>query len=54
MKRTIRASLIASAIALLPVVVATGAHAAGLGQVQVLSALGQPLQAEIPITATPQ
>ncbi|MDR1424667.1 MAG: hypothetical protein LBI92_08710 [Azoarcus sp.] len=50
MKPTIRASLIAAAIAMLPF----GAQAAGLGPVNVLSRLGEPLNAEIPITATPQ
>ena len=50
MKPTVRASLIAAAIAMLPF----GAQAAGLGQINVLSRLGEPLNAEIPITATPQ
>ncbi|MDR3213417.1 MAG: hypothetical protein LBT71_05810 [Azoarcus sp.] len=50
MKPTVKASLIAAAIALLPL----GAQAAGLGQVAVQSRLGEPLNAEIPINATPQ
>jgi pilus assembly protein FimV len=50
MKPSIKASLIAAAIASFPL----GAQGAGLGRINVLSGLGQPLQAEIQITATPQ
>ncbi|MDR2091908.1 MAG: hypothetical protein LBP58_01085 [Azoarcus sp.] len=50
MKPTIKASLVAAAIALLPL----GAQAAGLEQIIVQSRLGEPLDAEIPINATPQ
>jgi pilus assembly protein FimV len=44
----LKSSVLAVAIAALPM----GAHAAGLGRINVLSALGQPLQAEIELTAT--
>ncbi|MDR0702668.1 MAG: hypothetical protein LBF61_09760 [Azoarcus sp.] len=50
MKPTIKASLVAAAIALLPF----GAQAAGLEQITVQSRLGEPLDAEIQINATPQ
>ncbi|MDR0633805.1 MAG: hypothetical protein LBF91_02380, partial [Azoarcus sp.] len=50
MKPTIKASLVAAAIASMPL----GAQAAGLGQVVVQSRLGEPLNAEIPINATAQ
>ncbi|MDR1062941.1 MAG: hypothetical protein LBL48_03260 [Azoarcus sp.] len=50
MKPTIKASLIAAAIALMPL----GAQAAGLGQITVQSRLGEPLNAEVQINATPQ
>lgn len=50
MKRPLKASLIAAAIAALPLSVG----AAGLGRLNVLSALGQPLRAEVELTATPQ
>ncbi|MBR0566219.1 hypothetical protein J5J83_08835 [Azoarcus sp. L1K30] len=50
MKTSIKASLIAAAIASFPL----GGHAAGLGQINVFSALGQPLRAEIQISATAQ
>ena len=50
MKSTMKASLIAAAIALLPM----GAQAAGLGPINVQSHLGEPLNAEISITATQQ
>ncbi|MDR2690523.1 MAG: hypothetical protein LBB76_12320 [Azoarcus sp.] len=45
-----KASLVATAIASLPL----GAQAAGLGGINVQSHLGQPLQAEIQLNATPQ
>ncbi|GHT97377.1 hypothetical protein FACS1894154_00580 [Betaproteobacteria bacterium] len=45
-----KASLVAAAIASFPL----GAQAAGLGRINVLSGLGQPLQAEIQVNATPQ
>lgn len=48
MKTTIKSSLIASAIALLPL----GSHAAGLGAINVFSGLGQPLRAEIELHAS--
>lgn len=48
MKIKINASLIALAIAALPY----SAQAAGLGRINVLSALGQPLHAEIEVSAT--
>ncbi len=47
-KTTFRATLIAATLAALPL----GANAAGLGRISVLSALGQPLRAEIELTAT--
>lgn len=50
MKKSLKASLIAVAIASFPF----GSQAAGLGQISVLSGLGQPLRAEIQINATPQ
>ncbi|ATE62464.1 FimV/HubP family polar landmark protein [Thauera sinica] len=50
MKTSRRASLIALAIASFPI----GCHAAGLGQINVFSGLGQPLRAEIAVSATPQ
>lgn len=50
MKKTFRATLIASAIAAFPL----GAGAAGLGAVNVFSGLGQPLRAEIELNATAQ
>lgn len=50
MRKTIKASLIASAIAMLPL----GSHAAGLGAINVFSGLGQPLRAEIELNATPE
>lgn len=43
-----KATLIAAAIAVLPM----ATHAAGLGKITVLSALGQPLRAELEVTAT--
>lgn len=48
MRKTIKASLIASAIAMLPL----GSQAAGLGAIHVFSGLGQPLRAEIELNAT--
>lgn len=50
MRTSIKASLIAAAIASFPL----GSLAAGLGQINVFSGLGQPLRAEIQISATPQ
>ncbi|MDR0564265.1 MAG: hypothetical protein LBG78_04935, partial [Azoarcus sp.] len=50
MKLTIKASLIAAAVSLFPF----GAYAAGLGSINVQSNLGEPLNAEIPLNATPQ
>ncbi|NMG53240.1 FimV/HubP family polar landmark protein [Aromatoleum aromaticum] len=50
MKTSLKASLIAAAIATLP----SGSHAAGLGPINVLSALGQPLRAEVELNATSQ
>ena len=47
-KTTLRATLIAATLAAMPF----GASAAGLGRISVLSALGQPLRAEIELTAT--
>ena len=49
MKTSLKASLIALAIASIPL----GSQAAGLGQINVFSGLGQPLRAEIQVTATP-
>ncbi len=50
MKKSLKATLIAGAIATLPF----GSHAAGLGAINVLSGLGQPLRAEIELSATQQ
>lgn len=50
MNKSLRASVIAVAIASIPL----GAHAAGLGQINVFSGLGQPLRAEIQVSATAQ
>lgn len=50
MSKSARASLLALSIAALPLSV----HAAGLGQINVFSGLGQPLRAEIQISATAQ
>ncbi|HQZ01903.1 MAG TPA: FimV/HubP family polar landmark protein [Thauera sp.] len=50
MKTSLKASLIALAIASIPL----GSQAAGLGQINVFSGLGQPLRAEIQVNATPQ
>lgn len=50
MRTSLKASLIAVAIASFPL----GSLAAGLGQINVFSGLGQPLRAEIQISATPQ
>lgn len=50
MKKTIKASLLASAIAMFPL----GSQAAGLGAINVFSGLGQPLRAEIELSATPE
>lgn len=47
-KTSLRATLIAATLAAMPF----GANAAGLGRISVLSALGQPLRAEIELTAT--
>lgn len=47
-KTSIRATLIAATLAAMPF----SANAAGLGRISVLSALGQPLRAEIELTAT--
>lgn len=47
-KTTFRATLIAATLAAFPL----GANAAGLGRISVLSALGQPLRAEIELNAT--
>ncbi|MDA8258165.1 MAG: pilus assembly protein [Betaproteobacteria bacterium] len=44
----LKATLIAAAIAVLPL----ATHAAGLGKITVLSGLGQPLRAELEVTAT--
>jgi len=43
----LKTSLLAAALAALP-----GAHAAGLGRITVLSALGEPLRAEVELSAT--
>ena len=48
MRNRLRATVIAAAIAVLPM----ATHAAGLGKITVLSALGQPLKAELEVTAT--
>jgi len=50
MKTSLKASLVAVAIASLSSI----GHAAGLGQINVLSGLGQPLRAEIPVSGTAQ
>ncbi|MCW5605085.1 MAG: pilus assembly protein FimV, partial [Burkholderiales bacterium] len=50
MKTSLKASLIALAIASFPIC----GHAAGLGQINVFSGLGQPLRAEIAVSATAQ
>ena len=50
MKTSLKASLIALAIASIPL----GSQAAGLGQINVFSGLGQPLRAEIQVSASPQ
>lgn len=50
MRKTFKATLIATAIAAFPFAVG----AAGLGAVNVFSGLGQPLRAEIEVKATPQ
>lgn len=50
MKTSLKASLIALAIASIPL----GSHAAGLGQINVFTGLGQPLRAEIQVNASPQ
>lgn len=50
MKTTLKATLVATAIATLPF----ASHAAGLGSINVLSGLGQPLRAEIELQATAQ
>lgn len=50
MNRPLKASLIAVSIAALPF----SAGAAGLGRLNVMSALGQPLRAEVELTASPQ
>ncbi len=44
-----KATVIAAAIAVLPF----ASHAAGLGKMTVLSVMGQPLKAELEVTATP-
>ncbi len=50
MNKSLRASVIAVAIAAIPL----GAQAAGMGQINVFSGLGQPLRAEIQVSATAQ
>ncbi|WP_038000122.1 FimV/HubP family polar landmark protein [Thauera linaloolentis] len=50
MNTSLKASLIALAIASIPL----GSQAAGLGQINVFSGLGQPLRAEIQVSATAQ
>lgn len=50
MKTTLKATLVATTIATLPL----GSFAAGLGGLNVLSGLGQPLRAEIEVQATPE
>lgn len=47
-RNRLKATVIAAAIAVLPF----AAHAAGLGKITVLSALGQPLKAELEVTAS--
>lgn len=49
-KTTLKATLVATAIATFPL----AGHAAGLGSINVLSGLGQPLRAEIELQATAQ
>ena len=49
LRLSFKASVLATALAVLPV---TGAHAAGLGKITVLSSLGQPLRAEVELTAS--
>jgi len=48
MRLSFKASVLATALAILPM----GAHSAGLGRITVLSALGQPLRAEVELTAS--
>lgn len=48
LRLSFKASLLAAALAVLPM----GANAAGLGRITVLSALGQPLRAEVELTAS--
>ncbi|MBX3680740.1 MAG: hypothetical protein KF710_11225 [Rhodocyclaceae bacterium] len=48
MKKSIKLSLVAASIAAMPYL----SHAAGMGRLTVLSALGQPLRAEIVVNAT--
>lgn len=50
MKTRLKATLLAASIAALPF----GADAAGLGRLNVMSALGQPLRAEVELFASPQ
>ncbi|KAB2968926.1 MAG: FimV family protein [Zoogloea sp.] len=50
MKSRLKRTLIAASIGALSL----GAHAAGLGKITVLSGLGQPLRAEVEISATPE
>jgi pilus assembly protein FimV len=47
-RNRLKATVIAAAIAILPM----ATHAAGLGKITVLSALGQPLKAELEVTAS--
>ena len=49
-KKTFKASLLAFSLSAIPL----ATHAAGLGSINVMSALGQPLRAEIEINATAQ
>ncbi len=48
LRHTLKASILATALAALPM----GANAAGLGKITVLSPLGQPLRAEVELTAS--
>ncbi len=48
LRLTYKASVLATALAVLPI----GANAAGLGKITVLSPLGQPLRAEVELTAS--
>ena len=48
LRLSFKASMLATALAVLPI----GANAAGLGRITVLSALGQPLRAEVELTAS--